>query len=218
MNNQLPQDQAITKAIAYTENGGKPDLKNPKKGKTGETASIFQFEPATWKNDAQQVLGNPDAPLTPENETTVVDTKVKQWLQKGYTPQQIFSMWNAGVGEPDAYTGKFSDGTSSSGVNPKYGVAYSVPKYVDTAMSYLKEFNPSVQTSDSDTTDDSTTPTMKGSDDKMNKIISMMVQAKSEPKVLPQMNPGTNPGLLPPSVALNSTLPQGQSGPFPVTA
>jgi len=132
----------LTKAIAYTENGGKPDIKNTKAGKTGETKSVFQFEPATWSNYSKQVFGKV-VPETPDAETYVVQQKVTNWLKQGNTPQQILSMWNAGVGEPNAYTGKFSDGSPSVGTNEKYGVEYNVPEYVDKGMNYLKQFSDS---------------------------------------------------------------------------
>lgn len=131
---------AITKAIGYTENGGKPDVVNPSAGKTGETASIFQYEPSTWDSYSQQVAGK-SIPLTPDNEVAVTQAKVQQWLNQGLTPQQIFSSWNAGTGEPNAYTGRFSNGQSSVGTNEKYGIKYNVPAYVDTAMSYFNKFS-----------------------------------------------------------------------------
>lgn len=132
---------AITRALAYQENGGSIDsIKNPKAGKTGELKSIFQFEPETWKKDAQQFLGDPNAPMTPDNETKVVTSQVSKWIDKGYNSKQMASMWNAGVGEPDAYTGKFSDGSSSVGVNPKYGVKFDVPTYADNVANYAKKF------------------------------------------------------------------------------
>lgn len=135
---------AITKAIGLTENGGTPDLQHLQAGKSGEMKSIFQFTPATWKNYAQQIAGNPNLPLTPDNETRVVAGKVEKWLQEGYKPEQIFSMWNAGTGEPDAYTGKFSDGQPSVGKN-KYGVHYDVPSYVLSGMKHLKQVQPEIQ-------------------------------------------------------------------------
>ena len=131
---------AITRAIAYTENGGKPDIKNPKAGKTGETKSIFQFEPETWKEDAKKILGDENAPITPDNETKVVTEKVSHWIDKGYNAKQIASMWNAGESEPDAYTGKFSTGKSSKGINTKYGVGYDVPGYAEKVANYAKQF------------------------------------------------------------------------------
>lgn len=129
---------AITRALAYQENGGKPT--NPKAGKTGEMKSIFQFEPATWKNDAQEILGNSNAPLTPDNETKVVSGMVGDWIDKGYNVKQIASMWNAGKGEPNAYTGKFSDGSPSTGINKEYGVKFDVPSYANGVANYAKQF------------------------------------------------------------------------------
>lgn len=138
----LTEAQAITKAIALTENGGKIDTKNPSAGKSGELKSIFQFTPETWANDSEQVFGKSGAPMNADTEAYVTTQMVDKWLQKGYKPSQIFSMWNAGVGEPDAYTGKFSNGESSAGTN-KHGVQYDVKSYVDKANKYLSELSPS---------------------------------------------------------------------------
>ena len=131
---------AVTKAIGYTENGGAPDISNPSSGKTGEMKSIFQYEPETWKLDAEKILGNPNAPLTPDNETQVAYQTVLGDLKNGDTVSQIASSWNAGPAEKNAYTGKFSDGSSSVGVNPKYGVKYDVPSYAKKVLSYTKQF------------------------------------------------------------------------------
>jgi len=140
----LTLSQAITKAIGYTENGGKPDLQDPSSGKSGEMKSIFQFTPETWANDSKQVFGKDNVPLNNDTESYVTNEMVSKWLAKGYTPSQIFSMWNAGIGEPDAYTGKFSNGESSSGTN-KEGVAYNVQDYVKKANKYLNEFTSDAQ-------------------------------------------------------------------------
>lgn len=131
---------AVTKALAYTENGGAPNLDNPSAGKTGEAKSIFQFTPATWRNDAKEVLGSPSVPLSADAETYVVNEKVKKWLQEGKSVKQIASMWNAGQGEPDAYTGQFSDGSPSVGVNKAYGVKFNVPQYADKVEKFTQEF------------------------------------------------------------------------------
>lgn len=129
---------AITKALAYQENGGKPTT--PKAGKTGEMKSIFQFTPDTWKKDAGDVLGDPNAPITADNETKVVTAKVSKWIDEGFNVKQIASMWNAGVGEPDAYTGKFSNGAPSKGVNKQYNQPFDVPTYASDVANYAKQF------------------------------------------------------------------------------
>ena len=145
MNNQKPQLDmkvaSVVKGLAFAENGGIPDVSNPSQGQTGEMKSIFQFTPDTWKNYAQQVSGKADLPMTPENESLVAYHKVGDWMQKGYTVPQIASMWNAGVGEPNAYTGKFSDGSSSTGINKKYGVKYDVPGYAKKVADYAQQFS-----------------------------------------------------------------------------
>lgn len=135
-----PQALAITKALAYTENGGTPNISNPSAGPSGEMKSIFQFEPGTWKTYAQQISGNANLPMTAQNESMIAYSKVNDWLQKGYSAEQIASMWNAGPGEPNAYTGKFSDGSSSQGTNAKYGVKYDVPGYAKRVLNYTQQF------------------------------------------------------------------------------
>lgn len=165
---------AITKAIGYTENGGRPDINNPSEGKSGELKSIFQYTPETWKAVAGKELGNPDAPIDSNNETIATGARVQQWLQKGYTPQQIFSMWNAGQGEPDAYSGKFSDGTSSVGTN-KHGIKFSVPDYVNKGMKYLSEFEPEMK-SKLGTTQGNPSPSI-GPDEHVEKVLSSLKPA-----------------------------------------
>lgn len=155
-----PQAAAIAKSLAYTENGGSPNFKNPSAGKTGESKSVFQFEPGTWKAYAKQISGNENLPLNAENESLVTYAKVKDWYdqdsKEGYPPdviaKRIASRWNAGSGEPDAYMGKFSDGTSSQGVNKKYGVKYDVPGYAKKVADYARKFSGQTQKSTVGTT------------------------------------------------------------------
>lgn len=122
------------KALAYTENNGKPDIKNPKAGKTGEMKSIFQFTPDTWKLYAKQTSGDENLPMTAENEAQVVYHKIGDWMNQGYSDEQIASMWNAGEQRPDAYKQNFK------GINKKYGIAYDTPAYAEKFTKYVKEF------------------------------------------------------------------------------
>ncbi len=119
----------IVKALVYTENGGKP--KEAKAGKSGEVKSYFQFLQPTWKEYSKQVSGQDNLPLNKENEVKVVYAKVSDWLNHGYSPEQIFSMWNSG--RPNAYK------QGVKGVN-KSGVAYDTPGYVKKATNYLSQF------------------------------------------------------------------------------
>lgn len=129
---------AITKALAYTENGGKPALKNIKSGKSGELKSLFQFEPATWKAYSKQVTGQDNLPLTPANEAAVTYGKVNQWVRQfsseGKNPQQIAtaigSLWNSGHADPSV---------AGAGVN-KSGVKFDAPAYASKVANYTTQF------------------------------------------------------------------------------
>lgn len=123
---------AITKAIAYQENGGKLDLNKLSAGQSGEMKSIFQFTPETWKLYSKQVYGK-EMPLNNDNETYVVKQKVRKWMDEGRTAREIGSMWNAGEARPDAYKENWK------GVN-KHGVAYDTPKYAEGVLKYSKQF------------------------------------------------------------------------------
>lgn len=122
---------AITKALAYQENGGKvPNQGKP--GQSGEMASIFQFTPGTWNLYSKQVVGKV-LPMNPENESAVAFKKVSDWLGEGFNTEQIASMWNAGEGNPDAYK------ENHKGVNSK-GVAYDTPAYAQKVVQYTSKF------------------------------------------------------------------------------
>lgn len=155
---------AITKALAYTENGGKPDANNEKAGRSGELKSIFQFEPATWKTYSKEVTGQDNLPLTPENEGGVVYSKVTSWLKQGYNTMQIASLWNAG--QPDAY--KDNIGTN------KEGVAFNTPEYAKKVQAYTDQFmnEPSPQQASGQHPEQ---------DPNMQKLMAIAEQAKQNP-------------------------------------
>ena len=136
-NEQLDQDAInLAKAIRQTESGGNFKAK----GKSGEYGA-YQYTPDTWKATSSKYGVNvPIEQATPEQQNEVTYRRIKEWKDSGRNVGQIASMWNAGEGEPDAYTGKFSNGKSAIGKN-KYGVDYSVPKYaksVATAYQTIK--------------------------------------------------------------------------------
>lgn len=125
----------MTKAIAYAEHGGKPNLKDPVKGQSGEMASVYQYTPETWVSVAAKYLGDSKAELNLENETKASYLRIKDWLDKGFKPAQIASMWNAGEGEPDAWTGFFRNGNTSIGIN-SHGIKFNVPVYVKRVQKF----------------------------------------------------------------------------------
>lgn len=161
---------AVTKGLAYTENGGKPNIENPSSGKTGEMKSIFQYEPKIWHSYSKEILGNNQSPMTADSETYVTNQKVLKWLKEGKTVSQIASIWNSG--DENAYTGKFSNGSSSKGMNKQYGVNFDVPGYAGKVLDYTKGFlsdknagsssDPVQSSTNSDSSLDSVMNVMKG--------------------------------------------------------
>ncbi len=144
---------SIVQGLAATENGGKLDLNKLQAGKSGETKSIFQFMPDTWKEYSKETSGKNNLPLNPHNEVQVVTHKVNEWydkdIQEGYTPKEatmrIASRWNAGEQNPDAYKQNYK------GTN-KEGVAYNTPAYAKKVADYATKFeeNSGVSTSNTE--------------------------------------------------------------------
>jgi hypothetical protein len=114
-NQQLDRDAVnLARAIRQRESGGDFTAR----GKSGEYGA-FQMTKGFWTGRAQKYLGNPNAPLTPQNQNKVAYSQIKEWKDQGYKPDQIASMWNSG--KPN-YQGNV-------GVN-KFGVQYDTPSYV----------------------------------------------------------------------------------------
>jgi hypothetical protein len=122
---QLDQDVVnIAKAIRQTESQDNPNAR----GKSGEIG-LYQYTPDTWNGVAKKygVTSSLDK-ATRAEQNKVTYSRIKEWKDAGKNIGQVASMWNAGQGEPDAYTGKFSNGQPSKGVNSK-GVQFDVPGY-----------------------------------------------------------------------------------------
>lgn len=123
----------LAKAIRQTETGG--DFSAT--GKSGEYGA-YQFTNDTWNKEAPKYgVTVPLSQATPGQQNAVAYNKIKEWKDAGNNVTQIASMWNAGEGEPNAYTGTFADGSPATGVN-KFGVKYDVPTYAKSvAQAYL---------------------------------------------------------------------------------
>ena len=131
----------LAKAIRQHESGNRAVL--PGEGSAVGGASRYQYTHGTWKSVAGKYLGDPNAPLTLENENKATYLRIKEWKDKGYNPAQIASMWNAGEGRPDAYKQNWR------GIN-KWGVKYDTPAYVNKVYATyqkMKGENPTPQMS-----------------------------------------------------------------------
>lgn len=122
-----PQAKALAQAIREAEGfKGDPNIK----GESGEWGA-YQWTPATWDAYSKEAGVNAVfGTATLEQQNEVAYKKIKQWKDAGYNPGQIASMWNAGVGKPNAYL------EGHKGVN-KFGVEYDTPDYAErVATSY----------------------------------------------------------------------------------
>lgn len=125
-----PQAISLAKAIRQSESGG--DF--AAKGKSGEYGA-YQFTEPIWnKLKTKYGLQGDFGAMTPEEQNKAAYMQIKEWKDKGYNVGQVASAWNAGEGESDAYTGQFSDGSSSVGTN-KQGVHFDVPAYAKSVAS-----------------------------------------------------------------------------------
>lgn len=105
----------LAKSIRQTESGGDFNAK----GKSGESGA-YQWMPETWKAQAQSVLGDANAPMTPDNQQAVAYMTIKQWKDQGLNPAQIAAKWNSG--SETGWENKV--GTNAAGAH------FDVPKYV----------------------------------------------------------------------------------------
>lgn len=109
----------IANAIKTVESQGNYNAK----GASGEIGA-YQFMPSTWKQWAGEFLGDPNAPLTRENQDYVAQAKIDSLIGQGYGPEQIALIWNGGTPK------------RKSGVN-KYGVKYDSGAYADKVLQTL---------------------------------------------------------------------------------
>ena len=105
----------LAKAIRKVESGDNFNAR----GASGESGA-YQFMPSTWRAFAAEVLGNPNARMTPQNQNAVAYVKIKEWKDAGLNAAQIAAKWNSG--SEKGWERKI-------GRNNK-GVAYNVPLYV----------------------------------------------------------------------------------------
>lgn len=124
----------LARSIGLAESGqnGKPNYRAV--GDNGTSKGAYQFQEATWKNYAKQVLGDSNSQMTPENQDKVAYGMVKKWKDSGKKPAQIASMWNAGEGRPDAYISH--RGTTT--INGKQ-IQYDTPAYAKKVHKYYQE-------------------------------------------------------------------------------
>lgn len=106
----------VAAAIRQVESGGNYNAR----GASGEIGA-YQFMPSSWRSWAGQYLGNPNAPMTPQNQDAVAQARIQDLLNQGYNPYQVALIWNGGTP------------TVKRGTN-RYGVAYDSGAYANKVL------------------------------------------------------------------------------------
>lgn len=122
-----PSVIALAKAIRQTESNNN----FTQKGASGEMGG-YQWMPGTWQTHAKNVLGDPNAAMTPENQNAVAYVTLKQWKDQGLNPAQIAAKWNSGS----------EAGWENKVGKNSQGVAYDVPAYVKKVTDLYQTFRP----------------------------------------------------------------------------
>ncbi len=97
MDNQTqydPQIVSMVRAIKMQESGNNYNAPKEKAGQS--LGGAYQYQAPTWKQYAREILGDENAPFTPENQDKVTYGKVKQWKDQGLQPMDIAHNWNPG--------------------------------------------------------------------------------------------------------------------------
>lgn len=132
-----PRAINIAKAIRQQESGGNYTLP----GKSGEFGA-YQFTPDTWNSSASKYgINVPITQATREQQNEVATRRINDWITGGKAKNvgEVASMWNAGEGEPNAYTGSFSDGRPATGTN-QFGAKYDVPGYAKAVATFYQKY------------------------------------------------------------------------------
>lgn len=114
--------EKIVGVIETIETRGHSDCGGARGG-SGEHGCL-QFQPATWRAYSREFYGE-IVKITPEREREVAIFKVQQWLDAGYSPRQIFLIWNQGNPSP-----------CKAGVN-KFGVRFDSCAYANKGIALL---------------------------------------------------------------------------------
>lgn len=128
----------LAKAIRQKESNGNFDAV----GDNGTSRGAYQWQAATWKGHAKQILGDENAQMTRDNQQAVAYGMMKTWKDQGLNPAQIAAKWNSG--SEKGWENKV--GTTTINGKP---ITYNVPQYVkdvtDTYHKFKLETQPAVQ-------------------------------------------------------------------------
>lgn len=122
------QALALTKAIRQKESGGNYKAV----GDAGTSTGAYQFQPATWKGYAKDILGDSNAPMTEENQNAVTYGKIKQWKDSGLGPAEIAGKWNSGSEKG------WENKVGTTTINGQK-IKYNTPQYAKDVVDIFKQ-------------------------------------------------------------------------------
>lgn len=107
-----PKVVKVMRAIRSVETGGDFNAI----GDNGESHGAYQWHNDNWKNAAKEILGDENAPMSPENQNKVAYGQIKAYKDAGRTPEEIAALWNGA--HKDKSTGLYTYNA------PEYGVKF----------------------------------------------------------------------------------------------
>lgn len=102
-------------------------------GDAGTSHGAGQWQDATWKAQAKDVLGNANAEKTKENQSVVAQGTIRKLIKQGKNAAQIAAIWNSG---------NDSDWENKVGTTTINGqqIKYNVPQYVKSVTDLYQQY------------------------------------------------------------------------------
>lgn len=119
----------LTKAIFQHESG----MDYNAVGDAGTSHGAGQWQPATWKAQAQDVLGDANAPMTQANQSVVAQGTIRKLIKSGKNAAQIAAIWNSGSDE------NWENKVGTTSINGQQ-VKYNVPQYVKSVTDLYQQY------------------------------------------------------------------------------
>lgn len=141
-----PKVLKVVRALRTVESGGSKDPYN-QYGDNGKSLGAYQWNngqmplakgelPVNWKSDAQQFLGDANAPMTPGNQNKTMYLKVKARKDAGMMPDEIAALHN---GAKKGKNGRYEY------VNPEYGQKFRNALGSSTSSGVIESAQPALE-------------------------------------------------------------------------
>lgn len=125
----------LTKAIFQQESGTDYNAK----GDAGTSEGAGQWQPGTWKAQAQDVLGDANAPMSQANQSVVAQGTLRKWITPvaqgglGLNAAEAAAKWNSGSSEG------WQDKVGTTTINGQQ-IKYNVPAYVKSVTDLYQQY------------------------------------------------------------------------------